>query len=340
MWNSAFHHKGPGLLLRDILSGQDPAIELGAAMIAQVRPDILLITNFDYDAQQIASRAFADRIGALGWQMPHPFAFQPNTGLRTGFDIDGNGFTSGASDAQGYGVFPGQGGMVLLSRWPLAGDAQDFSQFLWRDLPGNQQRDPPELAAVQRLSSVGHWRVTYDIGGARLDILAWHAGTPAFDDETQRNARRNADENRFWLAYLDGALDFSHPSDAFVLLGTSNLDPADGEGEREVMQTLLSDPALTDPVPVSAGAVHAALADGAANQTHLGNPALDTANFRDEPGPGNLRVDYVLPSADLRVADAGVFWPAPDEVLGPKVSARDRGRSWHGIVWADIVLNQ
>ena len=306
-------------------------------MIAHVRPDIILLTNFDYDASLVAARAFSARIAASGWALPHAFAFAPNTGVRTGLDIDGDGYNSGPRDMQGYGAFPGQGGMVILSRVaPLVQDSQDFSDFLWADLPDNAQRLEGGLADVQRLSSVGHWRVSYDIGPERLDVLAWHAGTPAFDDASKRNARRNGDENRFWMAFLDGELDITAPQNPFVLMGTSNLDPYDGQGQRRVMTELLGHPALQDPRPQSPGAARAAQKDGGANAGHRGDPSFDTADFRDEKGPGNLRVDYVLPSKLLTVLQSGVFWPDPDSPHQSMVWARDPQRSWHAIVWADL----
>ena len=35
--------------------------------------------------------------------------------------------------------------------------------------------------------------------------------------------------------------------------------------------------------------------------------------------PGNLRADYVLPSVDLRIADARVFWPLNTSPFFPLV---------------------
>jgi len=48
----------------------------------------------------------------------------------------------------------------------------------------------------------------------------------------------------------------------------------------------------------SAGGQEQAILQGGANTTHTGNPEFDTADFADST-PGNLRVDYVLPSNDL-----------------------------------------
>ena len=49
-------------------------------------------------------------------------------------------------------------------------------------------------------------------------------------------------------------------------------------------------------------------------QKSLGNPAFDTVDFNDETS-GNLRVDYVLPSKNLEITDAGVFWKTEDDPL-------------------------
>ena len=40
---------------------------------------------------------------------------------------------------------------------------------------------------------------------------------------------------------------------------------------------------------------------GGGERAHQGDPAYDTADFNDNPAPGNLRADYVLPSRELHV---------------------------------------
>jgi hypothetical protein len=117
-------------------------------------------------------------------------------------------------------------------------------------------------------------------------------------------------------------------------MGSLNADPADGDGMRIAIQRLVGHDRLQDPLPASAGAVAAAAEQGGANAAHLGDPALDTVDWRDDPGPGNLRVDYVLPGAGLTVEDAGVFWPAPD---APGAELVAEGSS-HRLVWVDIRL--
>ena len=70
------------------------------------------------------------------------------------------------------------------------------------------------------------------------------------------------------------------------------------------------------------------------NDSHIGDPALDTVDWSDDTGPGNLRVSYVLPDAGLKVTDSGVFWPLPDDPLYELL--RDGPR--HRLVWVDLEL--
>lgn len=325
-----FTRDGPGLLLRDILAGDDPQVTAAMAQIAAVAPDVLVLTAFDYDAEGRALAALADALAAQGLDLPHRFAALPNSGMESGLDLDGNGTAGEARDAQGYGRFAGQGGLALLSRWPVrAGEVQDFSALLWRDLPGatvpvsDGAPFPSDAAqAVQRLSSTAHWIVPVDGPGGRFDVMMWSATPPVFDGPEDANGLRNRDELRLWQAVLDGQVGIA-PGAHFVIAGNANLDPADGEGDHAALSGLLADPRLTDPHPASDGARLAA------DVGHTGPPAEDTADWT---GPGNLRVSYVLPSAAWRVAAAGVFWPPPND---PQAALLDGGGP-HRIVWADL----
>ncbi|PCD76674.1 endonuclease/exonuclease/phosphatase family protein [Pseudothioclava arenosa] len=318
--------KGPGLLLQDIRK-QDAQVEAVVAVISETRPDILLLTNFDWDHEGLALAAFEARLREEGLDYGYSFAPRPNAGLETGLDLDGNGATGEPRDAQGYGRFTGDGGLALLSRLPIdAAGARDFSGFLWADLP-DAQLDGAGLSdtarAAQRLSSTAHWDVPLRLpGGEALHLWAFAATPPLFDGPEDRNGRRNHDEAAFWLRYLDGDLPVQPAAERFVLLGNFNTDPVDGEGRRGALTALLADPRLQDPAPRSAGGALAA------NPDQAGDPALDTAAFGGNSG--NLRLDYVLPSAGLEVVDAGVFWPA-EEGIATQASR-------HHLVWVDIAL--
>jgi hypothetical protein len=64
---------------------------------------------------------------------------------------------------------------------------------------------------------------------------------------------------------------------------------------------------------------------------------LDTADFADT-APGNLHADYVLPSKDLRIGDAEVFWPLSDDPLFRLVGTFPFPSSDHRLVWVDARL--
>jgi hypothetical protein len=330
IYHTELRRDGPGLLLRDIMSSDDPQVLATLKVIRNADADILVLAGFDYDANLVALNAYADQLG--GYQFR--FARRPNRGLSTGVDIDGDGKTGRPADAHGYARFSGQGGLAVLSRFPIADDAaQDFSDLLWRDLSG--QNMPPGVFADLRLSTTGHWRVPVQLpGGQRLDLLTWHATPPVFDGPEDRNGWRNHDEAAFWLKYLEGSLE-DRPGILPVVAGFANLDPADGDGRPSALTALLTHPALTDPKPISAGAVRAAADDGGANTRHSGDPALDTVDWPDGPNrPGNLRVSYVLPSTAFKVVASGVLWPDPDSSLGRDVAQASR----HRLVWVDLIL--
>ncbi|MCE6952634.1 endonuclease/exonuclease/phosphatase family protein [Cereibacter sphaeroides] len=298
-------------MLRDILKGEDPQIAAARKMLEALDADVLLLTGIDYDAGLLAARAFA------GDLYPHLLALRPNTGRASGVDLDGDGRRGDASDAQGWGRFPGQAGMAVLSRLPL-GEARDFSGFLWRDLPG---ADPPPLPedvlSVQRLSTTGHWEVPVQLPDGRfLRLLAWSATPPVFDGPEDRNGRRGGDEAAFWLRLIEGRLPIPPPEAPFVLLGKANIDPEAGDGLHAAMRAVLNHPALQDPAPKGA--------DG----------SLASADFSANEGPGRLRVDYVLPSQGVPVTAAGVLWPAPEEPLAGEAAQASR----HRPVWVDLAL--
>ncbi|ARE41246.1 3-phytase precursor [Rhodovulum sp. P5] len=341
-YNTELFRKGPGLLLRDIMEGDDPQVRAVVAVIAHMRPDILALQGIDYDLDGLAVQALAERISAQGLDLTYHFAHPPNTGLRTGLDMDGDGRTGGPRDAQGFGYFAGQGGIAILSRFPILEDeVREFSTMLWPDLPGAtlpEDEGPfpsAEAQAIQRLSTTAHWDVPVKVGDTVLHLLTFHATPPVFDGPEDANGLRNRDELRLWSLYLDGALAGAVPPAApFVVLGDANLDPEDGDGRSAAMRAFLNDPRLTDPKPTSDGATAASHLQGGANLDDRGDPALDTVDWDDAAdGPGNLRVDYVLPSADLSVTGSGVFWPEGGE-LAETVARASR----HRLVWVDIAL--
>jgi hypothetical protein len=320
------------LLVRDLVANEDSQIAAIVAVVDRVNPDVLLLTDFDFDAGGVGMSLFSDSL-----QVPYAYQFslQPNAGVQTGLDVDGDGYTGDARDALGYGRFLGDGGMALFSRYPIhVDDITDLTNLRWRDVPNGtlptwDGAAFPSEAVHNALpvSSSGHWIVPIDVGGEVITLLAYSATAPVFDGSEDFNGLRNRDELRVWEAVLDGykGTELSLP----ILLGNANADPFDGEGIRSGIANILSHSDLQDPAPRSRGA------SAAANQGHVGDPALDTANW-PEDGPGNLRVSYVLPSHELTVTGAGVFWPAPNHPAAALLGGDGLAAGPHHLVWVDI----
>jgi hypothetical protein len=325
IWNSDLSREGPGLLARDIAKGDDPQVLAALNVIVALDADVLLLTSVDYDHGLVALGLLADRLAIMGHPYPHRLALRPNTGMQAGLDSDGDGRLAEPEDAQGWGRFSGEAGMAILSRLPLdAGGVRDFSGFLWADLPGHliPPGSNPDWMAVQRLSTTGHWDVPVVTDAGPLHLLAFHATPPVFDGSEDRNGRRNHDETAFWLRMFDGALPFAAPAAPFVLLGDANLDPMDGDGLTVGISALLAHPALQDPMPKGS--------HGRDEPAQKGDPALDTALYEF----GGLRVDYVLPSAGLKVTAAGVMWPPVNDPFAQTLARASR----HAPVWVEIAL--
>ena len=295
-----------------------------AAILSDLHPDIVLLQGIDYDLDLAALTALRNAVAEAGQSYPHIFALRPNTGMATGADLDADGRTGEPEDAQGYGDFAGEGGMALLSRHPIARDAvRDLSDVLWRDVPGALLSDDASqplftapILANLRLATVGQWIVPVDTPLGRVDLMALHAGTPVFDGPEDHNGRRNHDQLMFWLHVLNGAFG-PPPSEDFVLLGATNQDPTLGEGRKAAIRALLDDPRLQDPKP-------------ARPDPATGPARHHTVNWPD-PGPGTMRVDYILPSRGWQVVASGVHWPAEGTAADQADTA-----SRHRLVWVDL----
>ena len=352
-FNVSLYRDEPGQLARDLAAWTDPQLGAVAAIIGEVSPDILVLNEVDYDEG-------GDAVGLLRQRLGYRFgvALPSNTGLASGVDLDGDGRSDHApgtreygNDAYGYGTHEGQYGIAVLSRLPLDETGlRTWRETLWRDAPGEA---PPadhygEAALnVLRVSSKTHAVLPVRVPGGPLNLVLAHPTPPGFDGGEDRNGRRNAAEIALIHAIVDPAKRVPADDEGrngglergalFVVAGDLNADPSDGD-DYGAMAALLANPVLVDPQPRAAGGVAAAAAQGGANAEQSGDPGLDTADFSDGR-VGNLRADYVLPSATLEVVDAGVFWPPQGaesyELVGsgwPVVS------SDHRLVWVDLRL--
>ncbi|MDH3470627.1 MAG: endonuclease/exonuclease/phosphatase family protein [Acidimicrobiia bacterium] len=343
-------------------SAQPDAI---AEIIQRTRPDVLLINEFDFDPAALASFQTNYLSVAHGTAEPivYPYTFiaPSNTGIFSGFDYDNSGAAGDfvPNDSYGFGFFPGQFGMAVLSMYPIDYDSvRTFQLFKWKDMPGALlPEDPPgtpwytpgpELDSF-RLSSKSHWDVPIVIGDGTVHFLVSHPTPPVFDGPEDRNGTRNHDEIRFWADYIqpgsggyiyddNGNYGGLAANDLFVIAGDQNSDPLDGDSIPGSAQLLLDHPKVNTKVtPSSAGGVEQNGLQGGANVDHLSDPAFDTADFSDF-APGNLRADYVLPRKNMKIADAGVFWPASTDPLFALVGTFPFPSSDHRLVWIDVQL--
>ncbi|GAA4882568.1 endonuclease/exonuclease/phosphatase family protein [Ferrimonas pelagia] len=339
-------------LKQRLANGEHRQIKNIAEIIQRTRPDIILLNEFDYipDPNQ-GVEAFIRhylQVGQRGAQpVDYPFYFVApvNTGIASPFDIDGDGIASGtAGDAWGFGHYPGQYGMVLLSRFPIDYDKiRNFQNLKWHTMPNAQSilnvdgSDFYDATTWQglRLSSKSHWDVPILIENNLVHVLAAHPTPPVFDGPEGRNGARNFDEIRLWADHIsdDGApylIDDQGKQGGlpegrrFVILGDYNASPDEGSSRPGAIQQLLQHPAVNgDFVPTSQG--------GAAHSPDNPYAATHTAQWR-------ARVDYVLPSKrGFEILDGGVFWPHKHSPLHRLIAHRGAS-SDHRLVWLELAL--
>ena len=357
-YNASLYADTAGGLVARLANGDADARKV-AAVLQRVRPDVVLINEFDFDPDGRAADLFqrdylevAQPGGGAALRYPYRYFAPVNTGVASGLDLDGDGQVGAegrayGNDAWGYGLHPGQYGMLLLSRHPIDGArARTFQHLRWSALPDARRPVLPDgrpfhadaVWSQLRLSSKSHWDVPVRTPLGTVHVLASHPTPPVFDGPEDRNGARNHDEIRLWTDYV-GAGDLSWLCDdagrcggldadaRFVVLGDLNNDPADGDGRHQAIVDLLEHPrVLRAATPRSEGAAHAEGADKAGRR---GDVAHATGDFGPRVGP--LRLDYALPSTGFRLLDAGVYWPAPGADGADIVDGTD-----HRLVWVDL----
>jgi hypothetical protein len=364
-FNASLNRSAAGQLIADLSTPGNQQAKNAAETIQRVRPDVVLINEFDYDANGTALSLFQDNYLSIGQNGAAPihyqfrFAAESNTGIPSGFDFNNNGVVGGPDDAYGFGFYPGQFGMAVYSRYPIDQTGiRTFQKFLWKDMPGAKLPDDPATPApkdwyspaelnVFRLSSKSHWDLPVLIDRKVVHFLTSHPTPPVFDGPEDRNGTRNFDEIRLWADYITphrgeylyddaGRRGGLHPGSLFVIAGDQNSDPLDGDSIPGAIQQLLDNPLVNDrSTPSSAGAVEQNALQGGANLTHKSDPKYDTADFADS-APGNLRADYVLPRRNLRIVGSGVFWPLMADPLFRLVGVFPFPTSDHRLVWVDV----
>ena len=313
----------------------NPQVANVAEIIQRVRPDVLLINEFDYDAGGRRASCSSDNYlgvsqnGAAPIHYPYRFvAPVQHRHRRPGIDLDNDGTITARTRQR----------RVRLRRvprpvraWPStrAPDrrrrrVRTFQHFLWKDMPGALLPDDPATPApadwyspdeldVFRLSSKSHWDVPIEIG-RRTGALPRSATrrrrcSTAPED---RNGTRNHDEIRFWADYVspaaggyiyddEGGRGGLRRQARFVIAGDQNADPLDGDSIPGRDPAAARQPAdqheqhADQPGRTAAGRAAGRRERHARRATRRSTPPTSPTR-----APGNLRADYVLPDKRTR----------------------------------------
>ena len=342
-------------LQSNLRNGEHKQIQNIADIIQRLRPDIVLLNEFDYSNQSATDvqnfiKHYLTVSQANNKPIDYPYFYSApvNTGVDSGLDLDKDGIASGTKgDAFGFGFFPGHYGMLVLSKYPIQFEQiRTFQYFLWKDMPDNllstiiDERGEPyysqEAQQILRLSSKSHWDIPINVGNHTIHLLASHPTPPVFDGPENRNGKRNHDEIRFWTDYLSGSEQSAYIYDDnqkrggfkgehFVIAGDLNASPDEGDGIKGGIQGLLEHSLVNDLiVPQSEGGI-----------VHTSDNPYSAAHTAEWA----MRADYVLPSTSLEVKGSGVFWPKPDDPLFRLIKDR-KSSSDHRLVWVDLTVTK
>lgn len=351
--NSTVVSQGSQILADELAAGDNAQIKNVAEIIQRVRPDMVLLNEFDYIADansgiemfisQYLNVAQADDVNSIDY--PYYFIAPSNTGTPTSFDLDNNGTATGTqNDAYGFGQFEGHYAMVFISRFPIEQeDVRTFQKFLWKDMPGNLMPTDPATGENWyneaetnefRLSSKSHWDIPVNVNGELIHVLASHPTPPTFDGVEDRNGTRNHDEVRFWADYItpensayiyDDNGEFSGLTEdaRFVIVGDLNASVEGDAYDGTINQLLNNEYVYADFAPSSEG--------GLENDELNPLSPYHTASWQ-------MRADYVLSSEfGLMAKQGAVFWPAENDNLYNLIASRTAS-SDHRLVWLDVAV--
>ena len=359
-FNISFYRSKAGELKQELSDGTSAKPKKIAEIIQRVRPDVILLNEFDYDAAGKGIDGFQTNYlgisqnGNLPIHYRYTFSDAVNTGVDSKQDLDSDGSKNTANDAFGFGKFPGQYGMVVLSKFKISKTKiRTFRNFLWKDMPSrlvprNNDQQPfysPEVMELFRLSSKSHWDIPIRTQGKTIHFLVAHPTPPVFDGSEDRNGCRNHDEIKFFSDYVtegmskyiyddNGQKGGLSPTELFVIAGDMNADENDGDSTDNAASLLTNNRRINNSnPPKSSGGKYYSQTQGGVNLKQKGNAEFDTSDFGDS-NVGNLRLDYCLPSANLKMKSSGVFWPKPNESGANLIDATD-----HRLVWLDLQVD-
>ncbi|WP_170308231.1 endonuclease/exonuclease/phosphatase family protein [Parashewanella tropica] len=382
-YNASFDRKAADQLPAEMAAGKNQQIKNVAEVIQRTRPDVLLLNEFDHDGIGENSKAIKDfqknflakaQNGAKPIEYPYFYIVPTNTGLAE-FDLNDDGKVTVPADTYGFGMYHGQYGFVVLSKYEIdTKNLRSFQKFLWNKMPNaalpnkfenKKDTGKPYYSEATlkhfRLSSKNHIDLPIKVSKDKtVHLLAMHPTPPVFDGPEDRNGRRNYDEIRLFADYVSE--DYSRNSyliddqgnrgglksgESFVIAGDLNADPVDGDSYKSAIKQLLNHPRVAQEVAVGN---NVPASKGGANFEPKPKTVFNgTKDYWTHVYP--LRLDYVLPSSDLTVTDTGVYWQAKGEPYRYLFDNNEEKQendsryaksvsSDHRLVWVDIKISK
>lgn len=169
-----------GQLAIELASGTDRRATRLADHLTEANPDIVVLTGMDTEQSAVdALRAnylnnpFDDRADL---NLPYSYLAPGTTGVQSGADLDADGVVGGPNDAWGAGDYEGQGGLVVLSRYPIDPEKIiSITALPWHALPGDRPKAAGldgVLAGAIPVMSGGLWDIPIDYRGETVHLLA------------------------------------------------------------------------------------------------------------------------------------------------------------------------
>ena len=335
--------------LANALKANHQQIKNIAEIIQRVRPDIILLNEFDYIPKEQGIEYFkkhylnVSQNNQQAIDFPYSFIAPVNTGLATHFDLDNDGKSTGImADAQGFGFFEGHYGMAVLSKYPIDFDkVRTLQKFKYKDMPNAQMPTDPKTGEnwynknewqALRLSSKSFWDLPVKVNNKTVHVLASHPTPPVFDGDEDRNGKRNHDEVRLIADYVSnkayiyddkGQKGGLKADSRFIILGDLNASPEGDKARTNTTDQILKNALINASfVPQSAGA----------------KEQYDTNEAQNYTANWQARVDYVLPSNyGLKIKNGGVFWPIKSSNEYRLIKDRNAS-SDHRLVWLDLIV--
>ena len=277
-FNASLNRNAAGQLVADLSTPDNAQAETVAEIIQRVRPDVLLINEFDFDPGgrlRRCSRTTTCRCPTTAptpINYPYRYVAPSNTGIPSGFDLNNNGVVGGPDDAFGFGLFPGQFGMAVYSMYPI--DLERGPHVPDVPLEGHAGR-----AAARRPGTAGAGGLVLAGRARRLPALLEEPLGPADPDRREDRAlprqppdaaglRRPRGPQRHPQPRRDPVLGRLHharptaryiyddegdggglePGARFVIAGDQNSDPLDGDSIPGSIQQLLDHPLVNTKV--------------------------------------------------------------------------------------------